>query len=100
MTGLCIGSISLWGCVSKERRGCGGNEKPRPLGRGSSRLDWCDGDGGVAPRGVFQPSTFTLTLVRVWALGTSTVSSPSRYTACTDSRSIPEGKRKLRLQVP
>ena len=25
-----------------------------------------------------QPSTFTFTLVRVWALGTSTVSSPSR----------------------
>jgi hypothetical protein len=47
-----------------------------------------------------QPCTCTVTVLTLWALGAVTVSSPSRYTAWSCSRSIGWGKRKLRLQVP
>ena len=51
-------------------------------------------------RSAHQPSTCTVTLLTLWALGAVTVSRPSRYTAWSWSRSIGWGKRKLRLQVP
>ena len=59
-------------------------------------------DPGLSPGKAsgHQPSTFTVTVLTLLALGAVTVSSPSRYTACSCSRSMATGKRKLRLHVP
>jgi hypothetical protein len=65
-------------------RGRGSHEQGRSPGKASAH----------------QPSTCTVTLLTLWALGAVTVSRPSRYTAWSCSRSIGWGKRKLRLQVP
>jgi hypothetical protein len=77
---------------------CHTKENPQP--EPGAGVLMSEGRSSPGKASVHQPSTCTVTVLTVWALGAVTVSRPSRYTAWSRSRSMATGKRKLRLQVP